>query len=153
MSEKLSKLEALKWTWVIWRDVAASYVDEHGALSEHNVISKYKAAEAYGKEFKCGCPCCAYMVENHQPVDAEADWCIEDSCILNDVWGSGMAFACEEADSSPYNKRRSSYANTRIDHQAAQKIADGAWKLYVEECKAQGGTLVDKFFTPITDKA
>jgi len=158
--EALTKLDALKWTWIIWRDVAESYIDlvvnaalrdETGEISVENSADKYDVAHTYGKKFRYGCPCCTYMDYN----TAERANCVAGMCILREVWGSVEAFACEESDSSPYNRYSDAddtHVNIPIRYKYASQIADGAWQLYIEECKAQGVTPVDKFFTPITDK-
>ena len=145
--EPLTKLEALKWTWIGWRDVAESYIDdETGMTSPDNVVNKYSVMRSYGKKFAHSCPCCEYV----RGILDEAD-CIDDICPLMDVWGSGMEYACELHLSSPYRLYECSL-KLNVEYQAARQIADGAWELYLKECEAQGATPVDKFFTPITDK-
>lgn len=135
MTEKLSKLEALKWTWIIWRDVAAD-----------SDLSKYDACARYGESFINTCPCCQYMRDNYTPLSGYDDMCNGD-CLLKSVWGSSKPYACEALKKSPYRTYLYTLSN-RIRTRAVQKIADGAWELYVKECKVQNMQPGNKFLMP-----
>jgi hypothetical protein len=137
----MTKLEALRWTYILWRDIADSYHDK-----KEWVLDKWDVCDSYGLKFKHNCPCCQWMVENYGATLGIL-WCKSDLCPMAPIWGeTEVSFvACEHATNSPYLE----YCRcVEREAEAAAKIADGAWRLYLDECEKLNVPAGNKYLMP-----